>query len=93
MTLFAIAAVVGFKSSRWIVVAALASRGVFDFLHGAVIENFEVPAWWAFCLAYDLQSCRQPRSHLINSRHRGLEHPRRLQSSTLRDCSLPIRVI
>ena len=55
MTLFAIAAVVGFKSSGWIVVAALASHGVFDFLHDAVIENSGVPVWWpAFCLAYDL---------------------------------------
>jgi len=55
MTLFAIAAVVGFKSSTWIVVAALATHGVFDFLHGAVIENSGVPLWWpAFCLAYDV---------------------------------------
>ena len=30
MTVFAIAAVVGFKSSAWIVVAALAGHGVFD---------------------------------------------------------------
>ena len=55
MTLFAIAAVVGFKSSTWIVVAALTGHGVFDALHGHVLENSGVPAWWpAFCLAYDL---------------------------------------
>lgn len=52
---FAIAAVVGFKSSAWIVVGALAGHGVFDAFHGEVLENSGVPAWWpAFCLAYDL---------------------------------------
>jgi hypothetical protein len=55
MTLFAAAAVAGFKSSAWIVVAALAGHGVFDALHGYVIENTGVPAWWpAWCLAYDV---------------------------------------
>jgi hypothetical protein len=55
MTLFAAAAVVGFKSSAWIVVAALAGHGVFDAVHGYVIENAGVPAWWpALCLAYDV---------------------------------------
>ena len=55
MTLFAIAAVVGFKSSAWIVVAALAGHGVFDAVHRHVLENSGVPVWWpAFCLAYDL---------------------------------------
>ena len=55
MSLFAIAAVVGFKSSAWIVVAALAAHGIFDAVHGYIIENAEVPAWWpAWCLAYDV---------------------------------------
>ena len=55
MTGFSIAAVVGFKSSAWIVVGALAGHGVFDALHGEVLENSRVPTWWpAFCLAYDL---------------------------------------
>jgi hypothetical protein len=55
MTGFAIAAVGGFKSSAWIVVGALAGHGVFDALHGEVLENSGVPVWWpAFCLAYDL---------------------------------------
>jgi hypothetical protein len=52
---FAVAAVIGFKSSPWIVVGALAGHGVFDALHGKVIENSGVPAWWpAWCLSYDL---------------------------------------
>jgi hypothetical protein len=55
MTGFSIAAVVGFKSSAWIVVGALAGHGVFDALHAEVLENSGVPTWWpAFCLAFDL---------------------------------------
>jgi hypothetical protein len=55
MTLFAAAAVAGFKSSTWIVVVALAGHGVFDAVHGYVIENAGVPVWWpAWCLSYDV---------------------------------------
>jgi hypothetical protein len=55
MMLFAAAAVAGFKSSAWIVVVALAGHGVFDAVHGQVIENAGVPAWWpAWCLSYDV---------------------------------------
>jgi hypothetical protein len=55
MSLFAAAAVAGFKSSAWITVAALAGHGVFDAVHGYVIENAGVPVWWpAWCLAYDV---------------------------------------
>ena len=55
MVLFAAAAVAGFKSSAWIVVAALAGHGVFDAVHGYVIENAGVPTWWpAWCFAYDV---------------------------------------
>src|SRR5687768_16521164 len=52
---FVTAAVAGFKSSVWIVVGALAGHGVFDAIHGQVIENPGVPIWWpAFCGAYDV---------------------------------------
>lgn len=55
MTGFATAAVVGFKSNTWIVVAALAGHGVFDAVHGRIVHNAGVPAWWpAFCCAYDV---------------------------------------
>lgn len=55
MTVFLIAAVVGFKSSPWIVVAALAGHGIMDGFHGHIVENSGVPIWWpAFCLAYDV---------------------------------------
>ena len=52
---FLVAASWGFRRSSWIVVAALAAHGVFDMLHGFVIANPGVPAWWpAFCCAYDV---------------------------------------
>ena len=52
---FVTAAVVGFKKSAWIVVAALAGHGVFDALRGDLIDNPGVPSWWpAFCGTYDL---------------------------------------
>ena len=55
MAVFAAAAIVGFKSSGWIVVGGLAGHGVFDALHGRILENSGVPLWWpAFCLAYDV---------------------------------------
>jgi hypothetical protein len=55
MTGFSIAAVVGFKSSAWIVVGGLAGHGVFDAFHASILANSGVPVWWpAFCLAYDV---------------------------------------
>ena len=49
------ASVAGFKRSLWLVVAALAAHGVFDLVHGHMIENPGVPPWWPhFCLAYDV---------------------------------------
>ena len=55
MTLFAAAAVAGFKSSAWIVVVALAGHGLFDAVHVYIIENAGMPAWWpAWCFAYDV---------------------------------------
>lgn len=52
---FLLVAVIGFKSSLWIVVAALVGHGVFDFVHHRLIENPGVPPWWpGFCLAFDV---------------------------------------
>jgi hypothetical protein len=48
-------AIAGFKSSLWLVVAALAAHGIFDFGHSYLYANPGVPAWWpSFCLAYDV---------------------------------------
>jgi hypothetical protein len=55
MTVFVIPAVAGFKKSAWIVVGALAAHGVQDAVHGHIVANAGVPAWWpAWCLAYDV---------------------------------------
>jgi hypothetical protein len=55
MAIFAAAAVIGFKSSTWIVAAGLVAHGMLDAFHGRIVENAGVPAWWpAFCGAYDV---------------------------------------
>jgi hypothetical protein len=55
MAVFAATAVIGFKSSGWIVAAGLAGHGLFDAIHGYVLQNPGVPAWWpAFCGTYDV---------------------------------------
>jgi hypothetical protein len=52
---FVLAASLGFRSSLWVVVAALAAHGVQDFVHARFVVNPGVPAWWpAWCGAYDL---------------------------------------
>lgn len=57
MMVFAAAAVLGFRTSLWLVVAALAGHGVFDLVHAALIANPGVPPWWPmFCLGYDVMA-------------------------------------
>ena len=52
---FASAAVLGFRTSMWIVVAGLATHGIFDFLRDGLLAGSGVPAWWpAFCGAFDV---------------------------------------
>jgi len=52
---FLVLAVAGFKRSLWLVVAALAGHGVFDFFHQLFIQNPGVPMWWpGFCLSFDI---------------------------------------
>jgi len=51
---FVAVAILGFRSSLWVVVIALGAHGVFDLAHGSVMSNPGVPGWWpAFCLTYD----------------------------------------
>lgn len=53
--LFLAAAIVGFRSSLWVVVAALVAHGIFDFVHERAIANPGVPTWWPqFCFAFDI---------------------------------------
>jgi pimeloyl-ACP methyl ester carboxylesterase len=52
---FVCASVIGFRTNLWIVAAALAGHGLFDLVHGQLIENAGVPGWWPmFCLSYDV---------------------------------------
>jgi hypothetical protein len=52
---FLAVAVAGFKSSLWIVVAAMAAHGVLDLGHDTIVSNPGVPGWWPeFCLTFDV---------------------------------------
>jgi hydrogenase/urease accessory protein HupE len=52
---FLVLAVVGFRKNLWLIVAALAGHGIFDFFHHWFIQNPGVPEWWpGFCLSYDV---------------------------------------
>ncbi len=54
LLLFGAAAVIGFRTSLWIVVTGLFGHGLFDAMHGEIVANPGVPLWWpAFCLGYD----------------------------------------
>jgi len=53
--LFVIAAVTGFKTRLWWVVAGLIGHGLFDYVHGHFISNPGVPVFWpGFCGTYDI---------------------------------------
>ena len=55
LLLFFATALAGFKLSPWILVAGLGGHAVFDLVHGYVVTNPGVPAYWpAFCLAFDV---------------------------------------
>ena len=47
-------AVVGFKTSQWVIVAGLLGHTTLDFVHVHVVDNSGMPVWWpAFCGTYD----------------------------------------
>jgi hypothetical protein len=66
---FLVASIAGFKYSLWLVVAALAAHGLFDFVHGSFITNPGVPVWWpSFCLSYDVVAAGYLAWLLLRSR-------------------------
>lgn len=99
---FVIAAAAGFRSSLWIVVAALAAHGAFDLVHHAIIPNPGVPSWWPeFCSAYDVSAALY-LAWLIRKRrqpgHRGLgdpqgEGPRALRRRTQGPVAIGVKSI
>ncbi|MFO1400078.1 MAG: hypothetical protein U1F30_02500 [Steroidobacteraceae bacterium] len=55
MVVFLAAAIAGFRSSAWIVVAGLAAHGLFDAYRDHFIAHTGAPAWWPpFCMAFDV---------------------------------------
>ncbi len=52
---FLLIAVIGFKTNLWLVAAAIAGHGLFDFVHHLFINNPGMPLWWpAFCGSFDV---------------------------------------
>lgn len=52
---FLLVAIVGYRTSLWVVALGLVAHGIFDYNHGLLIENAGVPGWWpGFCLAIDV---------------------------------------
>jgi hypothetical protein len=52
---FIVLSAVGFRRNLWLVVVGLLAHGVFDIVHGRLIEDPGVPLWWPmFCLMFDI---------------------------------------
>ena len=52
---FVALALAGFRWSLWIDAVALGAHGLLDLVHGRLIANPGVPAWWPpFCMSYDV---------------------------------------
>ena len=72
---FVAAAVLGFRSSLWLVAGALAGHGILDLVHDRVITNPGVPAWWPeFCFTYDVAAAGYLAWLLGSGRLRAKEH-------------------
>ena len=55
--IFTFLAVLGFRTSLWVVVAGLALHGAFDFAREFLLVGQGIPVWWpTFCLAYDVSA-------------------------------------
>ena len=68
---FLLVGILGFKTTPWVIAAAMVGHGVFDVMHDLFIQNPGVPSWWpGFCLAFDavlglwLAAMALRRSHL-----------------------------
>jgi hypothetical protein len=55
LVVFICISVIGFRTNLWIVAGALVGHGLFDLIHGQLIDNTGVPGWWPmFCLSFDV---------------------------------------
>jgi len=54
-TVFVVLSAVGFRRNLWLVVMGLVAHGIFDLVHGGLIDDPGVPHWWPmFCLMFDV---------------------------------------
>jgi len=54
-SVFSLFAILAYKRTLWLAVAAIVGHGVFDFVHHFFIQNPGVPPWWpGLCLAFDV---------------------------------------
>lgn len=52
--IFALIAVIGFRTNLWFIAVALIGHGLFDLHHGKLVDNAGTPTWWPmFCLSFD----------------------------------------
>jgi hypothetical protein len=50
-----VAAVIGFRTNPWLIVAALAGHGLMDLVHHELVSNPGIPSYWpGFCAAFDI---------------------------------------
>jgi hypothetical protein len=72
VALFLAATALGYRRNLWLIVAGLFAHGIFDLVHGRLIANPGVPAWWPmFCLTYDVTAAAY-LAWLLASRRPGL---------------------
>jgi hypothetical protein len=60
---FTILSVVGFRPNLWLVVGGLIAHGIFDCVHGGLMQDPGVPRWWRQPLRREsrLTRCPSPR--------------------------------
>lgn len=69
---FLVLALVGFRTSLWILVFALLGHAAFDSVHHHVVTNPGVPAWWPmFCASIDAVAALYLAWLLLSKRVRG----------------------
>jgi hypothetical protein len=74
-TAFIVLAIIGFKKSLWIIAAALAGHGIYDFFHHMLILDPGVPVWWpGFCMSFDVLAGGFLAILIIRRRHSQSSH-------------------
>lgn len=69
IVVFSCLAIIGFKTTNWIVVVALVLHGVFDLFHRQLIVNAGVPLWWpVFCSTFDVVMAAYLAIQLLRAR-------------------------